>query len=164
MKAVINLTLITAFLLVNLQRPSHWTYNVNNAVLGAIKNRRLKWLSKSRRPLKAFLCHASGDKPSVWELYKRLTTEGVDVWLDKEKLLPGQDWRLEIPNAVREADDDHFADTDGITEKAPKSYQNQQPFQPKTLVLIHLLPIFLPVRVFYQPQRLVLLKRVFYRL
>ena len=57
-----------------------------------------------KRPLKAFLCHASGDKPPVRELYKRLTTEGVDAWLDKERLLPGQDWRLEIPKAVREAD------------------------------------------------------------
>ena len=57
-----------------------------------------------RRPLKAFLCHASGDKPPVRDLYKRLTTEGIDAWLDKEKLLPGQDWRLEIPRAVREAD------------------------------------------------------------
>ncbi len=56
------------------------------------------------RPLKAFLCHASGDKNLVRELYKRLTFEGVDAWLDKEKLLPGQDWRMEIPKAVREAD------------------------------------------------------------
>ena len=55
-------------------------------------------------PLKVFLCHASGDKPPVRDLYKRLTAEGVDAWLDKEKLLPGQDWRLEIPRAVQEAD------------------------------------------------------------
>ena len=57
-----------------------------------------------KRLLKAFLCHASGDKPPVHDLYKRLTAEGVDAWLDKERLLPGQDWRLEIPKAVREAD------------------------------------------------------------
>ena len=59
---------------------------------------------QEKRPLKVFLCHASGDKPPVRDLYKRLTVEGVDAWLDKEKLLPGQDWRLEIPKAVREAD------------------------------------------------------------
>jgi outer membrane protein assembly factor BamD (BamD/ComL family) len=57
-----------------------------------------------RRSLKVFLCHASGDKPSVREFYKRLVSEGVDAWLDKEKLLPGQDWRVEIPRAVEEAD------------------------------------------------------------
>lgn len=56
------------------------------------------------RPLKVFLCHASGDKPAVRELYKRLVFEGVDAWLDQEKLLPGQDWRVEIPRAVEEAD------------------------------------------------------------
>jgi len=32
----------------------------------------------------------------------RLTKDGVDAWLDKEKLLPGQDWELEIHKAVCE--------------------------------------------------------------
>jgi outer membrane protein assembly factor BamD (BamD/ComL family) len=57
-----------------------------------------------KRPLKVFLCHASGDKPAVRALYQRLVRDGVDAWLDKEKLLPGQDWQLEIPKAVRESD------------------------------------------------------------
>jgi outer membrane protein assembly factor BamD (BamD/ComL family) len=56
------------------------------------------------RPLKVFLCHASGDKLPVHDLYKRLVAEGVDAWLDREKLLPGQDWGVEIPRAVRESD------------------------------------------------------------
>ena len=60
--------------------------------------------NETTRPLKVFLCHASGDKPAVRDLYKRLIVEGVDAWLDQEKLLPGQDWRVEIPRAVREAD------------------------------------------------------------
>ena len=34
-------------------------------------------------------------------LYSRLTKDGVDAWFDKEKLLPGQDWELEIRKAVR---------------------------------------------------------------
>ena len=59
---------------------------------------------ETKRPLKVFLCHASGDKPPVRDLYKRLSMEGVDAWLDKEKLLPGQDWQVEIPRAVRDAD------------------------------------------------------------
>lgn len=57
-----------------------------------------------KRALKVFLCHASGDKPQVRTLYKRLVEEGVDAWLDQEKLLPGQDWRVEIPRAVQDAD------------------------------------------------------------
>lgn len=54
--------------------------------------------------LHVFLCHASGDKPAVRELYRRLCAEGIDAWLDEEKLLPGQNWQLEIPRAVRTAD------------------------------------------------------------
>lgn len=54
-------------------------------------------IDREKPHLKAFLCHASGDKPEVLQLYKRLVAEGIDAWLDKEKLLPGQDWRLEIP-------------------------------------------------------------------
>lgn len=58
----------------------------------------------AKRPLKVFLCHASGDKLPVREIYRRLVAEGVDVWLDEENIMPGQDWQLEIPRAVREAD------------------------------------------------------------
>ena len=57
-----------------------------------------------KRPLKVFLCHAHADRDAVKALYTRLTKDGVDAWLDKEKLLPGQDWELEIRKAVREAD------------------------------------------------------------
>jgi hypothetical protein len=56
----------------------------------------------NKRPLKVFLCHiiplrdAHADRDPVPQgddmrvLYTRLTQDGVDVWLDKEKLLP--DW------------------------------------------------------------------------
>jgi len=40
----------------------------------------------------------------VHDLYRRLVQDGVDAWLDKESLLPGQDWELEIRKAVRSAD------------------------------------------------------------
>jgi hypothetical protein len=61
-------------------------------------------MPEDKRPLKVFLCHAHSDKDTVKALYTRLTKDGVDAWLDKEKLLPGQDWELEIREAVREAD------------------------------------------------------------
>src|SRR5574341_2652306 len=56
------------------------------------------------RKLKVFLCHSKGDMPKVRELYRRLVAESFDAWLDEEKLMPGQDWDLEIRKAVREAD------------------------------------------------------------
>ena len=53
------------------------------------------------KPPKVFIYHASADKIAVRELYQRLTKDGVDAWLDKEKLLPGQDWELEIRKAIK---------------------------------------------------------------
>lgn len=61
-------------------------------------------MSEPDRSLRVFLCHASADKPAVRELYRRLEDDGVDAWLDTQDLLPGQNWRVEIPNAVRDSD------------------------------------------------------------
>jgi len=57
------------------------------------------------QPLRVFLCHSTDDKPTVRELYRKLSAEGwMDVWLDEEKLLPGQDWNFEIEKALGESD------------------------------------------------------------
>lgn len=54
--------------------------------------------------LRVFLCHASDDKPHVRSLYRRLLADGASPWLDEEKLVPGQDWELEISRAIRQSD------------------------------------------------------------
>jgi hypothetical protein len=64
----------------------------------------LKLSGKQKVPLKVFLCHSSKDKIFVRQLYKRLLNDGVDPWLDEERLLPGQEWRKEITKAVRACD------------------------------------------------------------
>jgi formylglycine-generating enzyme required for sulfatase activity len=56
------------------------------------------------RPLKVFLCHAHEDADRVRALYTRLKKAGIEVWLDKENLLPGTNWDSLIRKAVREAD------------------------------------------------------------
>lgn len=57
------------------------------------------------RPLRVFLCYASQNKPVVRELYQRLKAENwIDPWLDKAKILPGQDWELVIEKAVDDSD------------------------------------------------------------
>jgi len=48
-----------------------------------------------------FICHASDDKTPVLDLYHRLKSAGHDPWLDKEDLLPGQEWGKEIPRVIR---------------------------------------------------------------
>lgn len=55
--------------------------------------------------LQVFLCHSSHDKPLVREIYKKLESENwIDPWLDEKKILPGQDWDMEIEQAVEAAD------------------------------------------------------------
>jgi hypothetical protein len=59
---------------------------------------------KLTKQLRIFLLYARGDEEVVRRLYRRLVKEGADVWLDKEKLLPGQDWAYEIRNAIHNSD------------------------------------------------------------
>ncbi len=54
--------------------------------------------------LRIFLCHSSGDKKAVRELYQRLQKSGFIPWLDEIDILPGQDWEAEISRAVRNSD------------------------------------------------------------
>ena len=61
-------------------------------------------MTNVKRPLRVFLCHASGDKSAVIKLYEHLVKDGIDAWLDKEKIIPGQDWRIEIPKVVKNSD------------------------------------------------------------
>ena len=59
----------------------------------------------ANRDLRVFLCHASQDKRIVRQLYGALLNEGwIDPWLDEEKLLPGQEWGIEIERAVEASD------------------------------------------------------------
>jgi formylglycine-generating enzyme required for sulfatase activity len=61
-------------------------------------------MSDIQRPLKVFLYHAASDRIAARDLYLRLISDGVDAWLVKERLLPGQDWKEEIQKAVTEAE------------------------------------------------------------
>ena len=60
--------------------------------------------SAQSQPMKVFLCHGSGDKPAVRDLYRCLSKDGFEPWLDEEDLIPGQEWEPEIRKAVRESD------------------------------------------------------------
>lgn len=56
-------------------------------------------------PMKVFLCHSSKDKMLVREVYRKLHAESwLRPWLDEENLLPGEDWELEIEEAVKTSD------------------------------------------------------------
>ena len=57
-----------------------------------------------KRQLRVLLCHSSLDKAAVRDLYDRLKADGFAPWLEEEELLPGQDWRQEIPAAISACD------------------------------------------------------------
>ncbi|HUG34890.1 MAG TPA: SUMF1/EgtB/PvdO family nonheme iron enzyme [Anaerolineales bacterium] len=58
-------------------------------------------MPEAPKQLRVFLCHSSHDKPVVREVYQKLSAIGwIDPWLDEKKLLPGQDWNMEIEQAV----------------------------------------------------------------
>lgn len=75
-------------------------------------------------PLRVFLCHAREDEPVVQELHKSLKSENwIDPWLDKERILPGQNWQAVIEQAVDDADaiiiclSNHSVMGDGYVQK-----------------------------------------------
>jgi formylglycine-generating enzyme required for sulfatase activity len=55
----------------------------------------------NKSEIQIFLAHATEDKARVLELYERLKRAGYKPWLDKKDLIPGQNWRDEIHNAIK---------------------------------------------------------------
>ena len=59
---------------------------------------------KLSKQLQIFLLYARGDQEAVRRLFQRMIKEGAEVWLDREKILPGQDWQYEIRRAIQGSD------------------------------------------------------------
>ena len=51
-----------------------------------------------------FLFHSSADKAAVEELARRLAKEGVQAWLDKWNLIPGDPWQQALEKALTESE------------------------------------------------------------
>lgn len=59
-----------------------------------------EFMNSSNRP-RVFISYGHEDADLVVELSRQLTAYGADVWLDRESLLPGSDWKREIRRAIR---------------------------------------------------------------
>ena len=59
---------------------------------------------KKRAEVKIFLAHANEDSERVKELHRKLKAAGYSPWLDKIDLIPGQQWKTEIPKALKQSD------------------------------------------------------------
>lgn len=53
---------------------------------------------------KAFLSHGSADKPAVEEIGRRLLKLGIEPWLDKWHLIPGDPWQPALEKALAESE------------------------------------------------------------
>lgn len=57
-------------------------------------------MKRSTQKANTFLIHAHSDRDVVHKLHQRMEADGLNVWLDAERLQPGQDWQNEIRNAL----------------------------------------------------------------
>jgi hypothetical protein len=55
-------------------------------------------------PFHVFLSHSNADKPAVEELARRLAKEGIQAWLDKWNLIPGDLWQPALEKALADAE------------------------------------------------------------
>ena len=81
-------------------QPTITSYDVYQLV----RRKTVDTLAVNPPSIRAFLCHASEDKPRVCELYEKLRRDGFEPWLDERDLKPGEEWALAIPDAVRASD------------------------------------------------------------
>lgn len=94
-----------------------------------------------------FLCHSSGDKERVRELYERLSSDGVECWFDEADLLGGQDWDYEISRAIQQSKtflaclSNHSVTKRGYVQTELKKALDVADMQPEGAVFI------LPVRL-----------------
>lgn len=61
------------------------------------------FVSQKRKP-RIFLAYVVEDAPAVERLFDELAWRGFDPWMDRRKLLPGQNWPRAIEQAISLAD------------------------------------------------------------
>ncbi|HAV78108.1 MAG TPA: hypothetical protein DCX53_12230 [Anaerolineae bacterium] len=94
-----------------------------------------------------FIIHAHRDREAVHNLYQSLVDDGLNAWLDAERLQPGQDWQSEIRNALLKCD--------AVIVCLSRSFDKQQGYRHEELKLALEKANFLPGdEVFIIPVRL----------
>lgn len=61
-------------------------------------------MTKSKQPKHVFLVYAHRDKNAVRKLYHRIMKADIKPWLDEKELMPGQNWKYEIRQAILRSD------------------------------------------------------------
>ena len=68
-----------------------------------LAERRQRPPSKKGQDITVFISYAREDTDAAKKLYQDLKDSGLNPWLDKYKLLPGQNWENEIEDAIRKS-------------------------------------------------------------
>ena len=74
----------------------------------------------------AFISYVREDSDRVARLVEQLEDAGIKVWLDKEDIAPGQDWKAEIRHAITDGALAFVACFSLNSEQRNKSYQNEE--------------------------------------
>ena len=61
-------------------------------------------MTPSNQHKQVFLAYAHSDKNAVRKLYHRITRDDIRAWLDEKELMPGQNWKYEIRQAILRSD------------------------------------------------------------
>lgn len=90
-----------------------------------------------------FLSYAKEDRSAARKLYADLIRSGISVWFDEESLEPGQDWILEIEQAIQSSKyfvvllSNNSVSKQGIVQKEVKrAIDKLAEFAPRTIFLI----------------------------
>jgi len=59
-------------------------------------------MSDQAKQLLVFISHVSEDKAAAKRLTQHLKEDDFGPWLDLNRLLPGQDWNIQIEEAMHE--------------------------------------------------------------
>ncbi|WP_456425151.1 toll/interleukin-1 receptor domain-containing protein [Rhodocaloribacter sp.] len=113
----------------------------------AIQQEQMQQIRRARMHVQVFLCHASEDKIKVMEVYRRIKAEGFKPWIDKEDLLPGQDWDREIRRVIPQSDI-------ALAFFSKNSVSKRGYYQKELKLLLEVLKEMPPGQVFVIPVRL----------
>lgn len=62
------------------------------------------YVFRSKRGAKVFIAYVHEDASTAERLFDAFAANGFDPWMDRRKLLPGQNWPLAIQHAMETAD------------------------------------------------------------
>ena len=72
--------------------------------IGALGNYVAGWIRHAQTAQRVFIAHAHGQERLARALADEFRRRGVRVWRAEERIKPGQNWRIAVEVAIRDAD------------------------------------------------------------